>query len=77
MQIGAASNGFQIIANANQQVSQSAQSLAEVAAGREPRQNEVVDAVVSLNQAELYVKAGAKVIDTESKMLGSILDIEA
>ncbi|WP_432454776.1 hypothetical protein ACRRS0_04800 [Agarivorans sp. QJM3NY_29] len=77
MQIGAASNGFQIIANANQKVSQSAQSLAEVAAGREPRQNEVVDAVVSLNQAELYVKAGAKVIDTESKMLGSILDIEA
>ncbi|WP_221074983.1 hypothetical protein [Agarivorans aestuarii] len=77
MQIGAASSGFQIIANANQQVSESAQTLAEVAAKREPQQNEVVDAIVSLSQAELYAKAGAKVIQTESKMLGTLLDVEA
>ncbi|BEU04890.1 hypothetical protein OAG1_36900 [Agarivorans sp. OAG1] len=77
MQIGAASSGFQIIANANQQVSESAQTLAEVAAKREPQQNEVVDAMVSLSQAELYAKAGAKVIQTESKMLGTLLDVEA
>ncbi|WP_406609660.1 hypothetical protein [Agarivorans sp. JK6] len=77
MQIGAASSGFQIIANANQQVSESAQTLAEVATKREPQQNEVVDAMVSLSQAELYAKAGAKVIQTESKMLGTLLDVEA
>ena len=77
MQIGAANSGFQIIANANQQVSQSAQTLAEVAAQREPQQKEVVDAIVSLTQAELYAKAGAKVIQTESKMLGTLLDVEA
>ncbi|MPW30010.1 hypothetical protein F9L16_13530 [Agarivorans sp. B2Z047] len=77
MQIGAASSGFQIIANANQQVSESAQTLAEVAAKREPQQNEVVDAMVSLSQAELYAKAGAKVMQTESKMLGTLLDVEA
>ena len=77
MQIGAASSGFQIIANANQQVSESAQTLAEVAAKREPQQNEVVDAMESLSQAELYAKAGAKVIQTESKMLGTLLDVEA
>ncbi|MEE1674495.1 hypothetical protein SNR37_003938 [Agarivorans aestuarii] len=77
MQIGAASSGFQIIANANQQVSESAQTLAEVAAKREPQQNEVVDAMVSLSQAELYAKAGAKVIQTESKLLGTLLDVEA
>ncbi|WP_163134105.1 hypothetical protein [Agarivorans sp. Alg241-V36] len=77
MQIGAASSGFQIIANANQQVSESAQTLAEVAAKREPQQNEVVDAMVSLSQAELYAKAGAKIIQTESKLLGTLLDVEA
>ncbi|GDY27263.1 MULTISPECIES: flagellar biosynthesis protein FlgE [unclassified Agarivorans] len=77
MQVGAANSGYQIIANANQQVSESAQTLAEVAAKREPQQNEVVDALVSLSQAELYAKAGAKVIQTESKMLGTLLDIEA
>jgi uncharacterized protein with PhoU and TrkA domain len=77
MQIGASSSGFQSIANANQQVSESAQTLAEVAAKREPQQNEVVDAIVSLSQAELYAKAGAKVIQTESKMLGTLLDVEA
>ncbi|MGY5450837.1 hypothetical protein ACVFI8_07835 [Agarivorans sp. MS3-6] len=77
MQVGAANSGYQIIATANKQVSDSAQSLAEVSAGREPQQNQVVDAIVSLNQAELYAKAGAKLIQTESTMMGSLLDIEA
>ncbi|WP_427980192.1 hypothetical protein [Agarivorans sp.] len=77
MQVGAASSGFQIIANANQQASQSAQTLAELASKREPQQNQVVDAMVSLSQAELYAKAGVKVINTESKMLGTLLDVKA
>ncbi|WP_026958357.1 MULTISPECIES: hypothetical protein [Aliagarivorans] len=77
MRVDAGSSGFQIIQKASQTVTQSAQNLAEVAAGREPQQGEVVKSLVDMTQAELYAKAGAKVIQTESAMMGSILDIEA
>ncbi|CAG8999974.1 MAG: hypothetical protein CENE_01957 [Candidatus Celerinatantimonas neptuna] len=75
----AGASGMQIIRRADQQVAKSSQALANVAAKQPPPQgdNTVNHALIGLKQGELYAKSGAKVIQANNQMVGSLLDIQA
>jgi hypothetical protein len=65
---GAQSNGIAAIAAGNQRLTQDAQQIAN------PDSQNVAPALVDLNQSRLLTEAGANVISTENKMLGTLLD---
>lgn len=75
----AGASGMQIIRRADQQVTKSSQALASVAAKQPPApgDNTVNHALIGLKQGELYAKSGAKVIQANNQMVGSLLDIQA
>ena len=61
-------SGLAAIATGNQKLSEDAQQIAN------PDNQNVTGALVDLNQALVLTEAGANVISTESKMLGSLLN---
>jgi hypothetical protein len=64
----AQSSGLNALATANQKLNDDAQQIAN------PNSTDVTAPLVDLNQALVLAEAGADVIRTESKMLGSLLD---
>jgi hypothetical protein len=64
----AQSNGLAAIAAGNQKLSQDAQQIAN------PDSQNVTPALLDLNQSRVLTEAGANVISTENKMLGTLLD---
>jgi hypothetical protein len=64
----AQSSGLAAIATGNQKLSEDAQQIAN------PDSPNVAGSLVDLNQALVLTEAGANVISTENKMLGSLLD---
>jgi hypothetical protein len=62
------SNGLAAIAAGNQKLSQDAQQIAN------PDNQNVTPALLDLNQSRVLTEAGANVISTENKMLGTLLD---
>jgi hypothetical protein len=64
----AQNSGLAAIATGNQRLSEDAQQIAN------PDSQNVTGSLLDLNQAQLLTEAGANVISTENKMLGSLLD---
>lgn len=64
----AQNSGLAAIAAGNQKLTQDAQQIAN------PDSENVTGPLVDLNQALVLTEAGANVISTENKMLGSLLD---
>lgn len=64
----APNSGLAAIAAGNQKLTQDAQQIAN------PDGENVTGSLVDLNQALVLTEAGANVISTENKMLGSLLD---
>jgi hypothetical protein len=64
----AQNSGLAAIAAGNQKLSQDAQQIAN------PDSPNVTASLVDLNQSLVLTEAGANVISTENKMLGSLLD---
>jgi NAD-dependent SIR2 family protein deacetylase len=67
----AQSNGIAAINAGNQRLTQDAQQIAN------PDSQNVAPALVDLNQSRVLTEAGANVISTENKMLGTLLDLFA
>jgi hypothetical protein len=65
---GAQNNGLAVIATGNQRLSQDAQQIAN------PDGQNVTPALLDLSQSQLLTEAGASLISTENKMLGTLLD---
>jgi hypothetical protein len=65
---GAQGNGLAAIAAGNQRLTQDAQQIAN------PDSRDVTPALVDLNQSRVLTEAGANVISTENKLLGTLLD---
>jgi hypothetical protein len=65
---GAQGNGLAAIAAGNQRLTQDAQQIAN------PDSQNVTPALVDLNQSRVLTEAGANVISTENKLLGTLLD---
>ena len=65
---GAQSNGIAAIAAGDRELTQDAQQIAN------PDSQNVAPALVDLNQSRVLTEAGANVISTENKMLGTLLD---
>jgi hypothetical protein len=61
-------SGLAALAAGNQKLSQDAQQIAN------PDSPNVTGSLVDLSQSRLLTEAGANVISTENKMLGSLLD---
>jgi hypothetical protein len=61
-------SGVAAIATGNQKLSEDAQQIAN------PDSQHITGALVDLNQTRLLTEAGANVISTENKMLGTLLD---
>jgi hypothetical protein len=61
-------SGLAAIASGNQKLSEDAQQIAN------PDNPNVTGALLDLNQALVLAAAGANVISTENKMLGSLID---
>jgi hypothetical protein len=61
-------NGLAAIATGNQMLSRDAQQIAN------PDSPNVTGALVDLNQSRVLTEAGANVISTENKLLGTLLD---
>jgi hypothetical protein len=61
-------SGLAAIATGNQKLSEDAQQIAN------PDSPNVTGSLVDLNQALVLAEAGANVISTEKKMLGTLLD---
>ena len=66
--VSAQSSGLAAIATGNQILSQDAQQIAN------PDSQNVTPALLDLNQSRVLTEAGANVISTENKMLGTLLD---
>jgi len=64
----AQNSGLTAIATGNQKLSEDAQQIAN------PDSPNVTGSLLDLNQALLLTEAGANVISTENKMLGTLLD---
>ncbi|HEX4910433.1 MAG: flagellar biosynthesis protein FlgE [Pseudomonadota bacterium] len=64
--------GFQ---RATQRAAEASQQIAQ--AGTTQPEQDLVKPVVELKQAEQQAAASAKVIETENRVLGSLLDIRA
>ena len=64
----AQNSGLAAIATGSQKLSQDAQQIAN------PDRPDITSSVVDLNASLLLAEAGAKVINTENKMLGTLLD---
>jgi hypothetical protein len=64
----AQNSGLAAIATGNQKLIEDAQQIAN------PDSPNVTGSLVDLNQALVLTEAGANVISTENKMLGSLLD---
>jgi hypothetical protein len=60
--------GLAAIAAGNQRLNQDAQQIAN------PDSQDVTPALLDLNQSRVLTEAGADVISTENKMLGTLLD---
>jgi hypothetical protein len=65
----ALSTGQTTIAAGNQQLNQDAQQIAN------PANQNLTDPLLDLNQALLLTQAGAAVIHTANKMVGTLLDV--
>jgi hypothetical protein len=65
---GAQGNGLAAIAAGNRRLTQDAQQIAN------PDSQNVTASLVDLNQSRVLTEAGANVISTENKMLGTLLD---
>lgn len=81
MQINDALNtGVQGFQNAQSRATQAATEIASQSAARTPEQteqnNQLVNSLVELKTAEIDANANAKVIQTASDVLGSIIDIK-
>ena len=74
---GASASGFQAFQNAQQRVAGAADRIAKNGTTQNANQTDLAKAVVDLNQGSLQAKAAAKVIDTQNKTIGSLLDIKA
>jgi hypothetical protein len=61
-------SGVAAVATGNQKLSEDAQQIAN------PDSPDVTGSLVDLNQALVLTEAGANVIRTENKMLGTLLD---
>ena len=61
-------SGVTAVATGNQKLSEDAQQIAN------PDSPDVTGSLVDLNQALVLTEAGANVIRTENKMLGTLLD---
>jgi hypothetical protein len=64
----AQNSGLAAIATGNQKLSEDAQQIAN------PDSPNVTGSLLDLNQALVLTEAGANVISTENKMLGTLLD---
>jgi len=74
---GTSSSGFQAFQNAQQRVTSAADRIAKNGTSENSSLNDLAGAVVDLKQGELQARAAAKVIETENKTIGSLLDIKA
>ena len=61
-------SGLAAIATGNQKLSEDAQQIAN------PDSQNITGALVDLNQTRVLTEAGANVISTENKMLGTLLN---
>ena len=68
---GAVSSGSAAIASGGQMLNQDAQQIAN------PGNQDLLDPLTNLSQANLLAEAGADVIRASDKMLGTLLDIFA
>lgn len=82
MNINAFSSATNLITSAQNKASDAAQTIArlpvqnqEVGGIGEFQSNDLFKPIMSLKEAELETSAAAKVIKTQDKMLGSLLDI--
>ncbi|HFB66174.1 MAG TPA: flagellar biosynthesis protein FlgE [Aeromonadales bacterium] len=74
---GTSSSGFQAFQSAQQRVADAADRIAKNGTTENSSLNDLASAVVDLKQGELQAQAAAKVIETENKTIGSLLDIKA
>ena len=65
---GAQDSGLAALARGSQRLSRDAQQIAK------PERQNIIGPLVDLNQALVLAEAGANVISTENKMLGTLLD---
>jgi phage repressor protein C with HTH and peptisase S24 domain len=72
----AASGGLQAIQAAQTRVQNAATDIAANRAGEPDADNRLANALVDLSQAKVQAEAGAKVIDTENRTIGSLLDVK-
>ncbi len=68
-------SGVQGLQRATQRADEAAFKIAQ--AGTTKPEQDVVEPLVELKQSELQASASAKVIETENRVLGSLLDIRA
>jgi len=82
MNINALSSATNLITSAQNKAGDAAQTIArlpvqnqEVGGSGEFKSNDLFKPIMSLKEAELETSAATKVIKTQDKMLGSLLDI--
>ncbi|MCX7087074.1 MAG: hypothetical protein NTV00_03360 [Methylococcales bacterium] len=77
MNISLNNSAIKAISSANFKASSAAQSIASSSVANNPSDNrDISTSVVNLKEAEIQNAAGVKLLQTEQKMLGSILDIK-
>jgi len=79
----ASSSALNLINSSQQKVANAANEIASAAiqndevGGSESKASDLFKPIVSLKKAEFEAKAGAKILQSEHKTLGALLDIKA
>jgi len=79
----ASSSALNLINTSQQRAANAADEIASASiqndevGGSERKAQDLFKPIVSLKEAEFEAKAGAKILQTEHKMLGALLDIKA
>jgi len=67
------SSGLQVFQQARRQIAESSNTIAHSVIDGSPQ--DIAPALVQLNVAEQQAAAGAKIIEVESKQVGTLLDL--
>ncbi len=79
----ASSSALNLINSSQQRAANAAEEIASASiqtgevGGSEGKANDLFKPIVSLKEAEFEAKAGAKILQTEQKTTGTLLDIKA
>ncbi|MGR9046347.1 MAG: hypothetical protein ACU83N_13725 [Gammaproteobacteria bacterium] len=83
MNISPTQNALNLITNAQNKATEAAEKIAtfpvrnDEVGSPDYKSEDLIKPILSLNEAELETSAGVKLLKTENKMLGSLLDTRA